>query len=245
MLKSGFGRDFVVGKGNLFSFDGTEVLIKAVAQAIPTYSMRLFQLPIGLCKDLSAITSKFLWGSRDGKRKISWVSWDKLCLPKPCGGLGFKDLSLFNQALLAKQVWRLLHCPNYVVAQLLKAKYCKQDDFLLAKAKPSYSYIWRSLVWGRSLLSKGLRWKVGDGNSIRVFQDRWIPRPGTFKTITSAHDSNLRVAALLNRNGRSWDLSKLDFHLLSINREAILSIPVSWKGGHDCLAWHFEKNGLY
>ncbi|KAK3221509.1 hypothetical protein Dsin_008534 [Dipteronia sinensis] len=157
------------------------------------------------------------------------------------GGLDFRDLSLFNQVLLAKQVLRLLHCSNSLAAQLLKAKYCKQDDFLLAKAKLGYCYIWRSLVCGRSLLSKGLRWKVGDGNSIRIFQDRWISRPSTFKTITSDHASDLRVAALLNRNGRSWDLNKLDFHLLPIDREATLSIHVSGKGGQDCLPWHFEK----
>ncbi|KAK3221679.1 hypothetical protein Dsin_008704 [Dipteronia sinensis] len=90
-------------KGNLFSFGGNEVLIKAVAQAIPTYSMSLFKLPFGLCKDLSAMVSKFWCNSKDGKRKISWVKWKKLCLPKLYGGLGFKNLSLFNQALLTKQ----------------------------------------------------------------------------------------------------------------------------------------------
>ena len=46
-------------KSNLFSFRGKKVLIKVVARAIPTYTMSIFQLSISLCKDLSAMISKF------------------------------------------------------------------------------------------------------------------------------------------------------------------------------------------
>ncbi|KAK2637681.1 hypothetical protein Ddye_025476 [Dipteronia dyeriana] len=69
-------------RGNSLYFSGKEVLIKAVAQTMPTYSMSLFKIPSGICKEINSITSKFWWGSSEGKKKISWLSRKHLCIPK-------------------------------------------------------------------------------------------------------------------------------------------------------------------
>ena len=46
----------------MLSKAGKEVLIKAVAQSIPTYTMNVFQLPMKLCDELNAMCAKFWWG---------------------------------------------------------------------------------------------------------------------------------------------------------------------------------------
>ena len=46
----------------MFSRAGNEVLIKAVAQAIPTYTMSVFQLPSKLCEELDGLYARFWWG---------------------------------------------------------------------------------------------------------------------------------------------------------------------------------------
>jgi hypothetical protein len=71
------------------SSGGKEVLIKSVAQAIPTYSMSCFKLPRGLCKHINSLLRKFWWGSKEGKRKTCWVAWDDMIMPKYLGGMGF------------------------------------------------------------------------------------------------------------------------------------------------------------
>jgi len=81
---------------------GKEILIKEVAQAIPTYIMSVFKLPDTICDDLTGMVCQFWWGQSNGKNKIAWLSWNKLCTPKQDGGLGFCDLPAFNLALLAK-----------------------------------------------------------------------------------------------------------------------------------------------
>lgn len=87
----------------LLSQADREILIKVVAQAVPTYTMNCFKLPLGLCNDIESLIQKFWWEQRGERRKLHWVRWGVLQRPKDEGGLGSKDLALFNDALLAKQ----------------------------------------------------------------------------------------------------------------------------------------------
>jgi hypothetical protein len=85
------------------SFAGRATLIKAVAQAIPTYIMSSFLLPKSFCEHMESQICKFWWGNNVDKRKIHWINWKKTCKAKSKGEMGFKNLRAFNEALLAKQ----------------------------------------------------------------------------------------------------------------------------------------------
>jgi len=102
---------------------GKEVLLKAVVQAIPTYSMSVFLLPMSLCRELQGMMQRFWRGHMAKKSKVHLMSWEKMGRSKAIGGLWFRDLIMFNKALLAKQGWKLLQNPNSLIAQVLKAKY--------------------------------------------------------------------------------------------------------------------------
>ena len=107
----------------VLSAGGKEILIKSVAQAVSVFSMACFKLPRGLCEHINSMIRKFWWGSKEGRRKPAWVSWDVMIQPKYMGGLGFRDLEIFNLAMLARQAWRILQDPESLSARILKAIY--------------------------------------------------------------------------------------------------------------------------
>ncbi|MDV3201162.1 MAG: hypothetical protein Q8877_03125, partial [Sweet potato little leaf phytoplasma] len=125
------GKRLIGWKEKLLSRTGKEVLIKAVIQAIPSYAMNVFKLPHSLCSKLTAMFNKFWWGSEEEERKIHWMSWKKMCVPKHKEGLSFRDLEVFNLAMLAKQGWNLLKNPHSLIGRVLKTMYFPSCSFLL------------------------------------------------------------------------------------------------------------------
>jgi len=147
---------------------GKETLIKSVAFAMPVYSMNVFALPMELCSDLNSMITRFWWGTTATKKKLSWVSWKKMTRPKREGGLGFRDLYQFNQALLASQVWKLLQRPQSLLYRMLKARYFRHGNFLSASRGTRPSYGWSSLRFGCELLNLGTQKNIGDGYTTQV-----------------------------------------------------------------------------
>jgi hypothetical protein len=61
-------------KEKLLSFGGKEVLLKAIAQAIPGYAMSVFKLPKHICNGIISAMAKYWWGDDDQQKHMHWFT---------------------------------------------------------------------------------------------------------------------------------------------------------------------------
>jgi hypothetical protein len=226
---------------------GKEVLLKAVIQAIPTYTMSVFQLPKKLCQDITSMMSRFWWGHKDNQGRMAWMSWKKMGKGKEKGGLGFRDLEFFNLAMLAKQGWRLIRNPESLVARIMKAKYYLNSNFLEAKIGRNPSYAWRSIWNSKKLLKEGLIWRVGDGTQIKIWEDPWIPQPRAHPARSPINilDSQATVSELLDVDTNWWNMALVKDIFDEEEARMICGLSVCPRRGSDILAWEHTKNGVF
>ena len=228
------------------SSGGKEVLIKSVAQAVPTFSMSCFRLPRGLCQHIDRLLRSFWWGSKEGSRKTCWVAWEEMTKPKNLGGMGFRDIEMFNLALLVRQAWRILQDPDTLSARVLKAVYFPNTLFLEAALGPSSSRVWRAIVDGRDVLQQGLIRRIGTGEETEVWSSNWIPRDGQLRPICCISETPpVKVSELIDPVTLMWNVQVVDTHFLPMDGELIRSIPLSGRRQADFWAWHYEKSGVF
>ncbi|WZZ22837.1 hypothetical protein YC2023_124224 [Brassica napus] len=206
--------------------------------------MSHFKLPVATTQEIDAILMRFWWGKNDLKG-LPWVAWKKLQYTKKEGGLGFKDLPKFNDALLAKQAWRIYSKPNCLFSKLYKARYLKGKQLLEGKTCRKQSYGWKSLLAGIDVLKKGCSYIVGNGKDIRVFQDNWLPvippRPAS-----TTMNCDLFVSDLITTSPyKHWNPVALQSYLCDEDQRLVSQIYLSQTEKEDKLIWSHTRDGNY
>ena len=95
------------------------------------------------------------------------------------------------------------------------------------------------------VVQHGYRWQVGNGNSIKIWADKWLPTCSTFKVTTHPHalHPESHVNSLINNDMGNWRIGLIKEIFLPHDAQAILSIPLSIRRTPDLIVWAFTPKG--
>lgn len=87
---------------------------------------------------------------------------------------------------------------------------------------------------------------LGDGTTTRIWADNWIPRIASMRPFACLSvNPPTFVSELIDAHHAAWNRDALDANFISVDKQAILSIPVCTRQMDDHWAWNFERNGVF
>ena len=238
-------------KRNYISKGGRITLIKSTLASLPLYQMSLVRMLIVVAKRLEKLQRSFLWGGGALERKARLIKWDVVCFEKRQGGLGLRNLTLLNKALLGKWIWKFASNRDCTWKILISSKYGLDGLGWCSKEAcgPFEVGFWKEIVKESSWVKENWRFNIGNGTRVRLWLDYWCgnaPLRNSFSILFDLAVNKLEIVAdvwdQIVRNG-SWKLNlSKDFNdwevdlvvalLNSLEKERVSSNSdkISWKG---------------
>ncbi|KAL2252845.1 UNVERIFIED_CONTAM: hypothetical protein Sindi_0079200 [Sesamum indicum] len=133
-------------EGISLSYAGRVQIIKSVLSALSLYWASAFILPKKVINEIEKRLRTFLWKGTTSSGYAK-VAWKDVCRPMDEGGLGFKDISTLNRALMSKKLCDVIQCDR--------------------------TSIWRKILRLRPFLRTIVDYQIGNGDRFFVWQDPW------------------------------------------------------------------------
>nr|POE46541.1 putative ribonuclease h protein [Quercus suber] len=109
------------------------------------------------------------------------------------------------------------------------------------------SYAWKSILQSHHVIDVGAVWRIGDGCSVQIREDNWIPSLPAAKIISPPVilPLVLIVSSLIDYDSHSWKVDLIRHDFLPYEANLILGIPLSDRIIPDKLLWLPSINGSY
>ncbi|KAF7814696.1 ribonuclease H [Senna tora] len=223
-------------KASMLSQAARFTLIQAVLSAIPLYTLHFTSLTDNYARKCNSLMNNFFWGNWGDGKTTPLIAWDKICRSKAEGGLGLRSIQSLNKALLEKQLCRIITSNQGLMSTIMRAKYVDPFPNGNLKCRPYDSPLWKKLYKCKHLVMDHLRWRVGDGTTISLYDHYWVPPDYHTHPFT-------KVSQLMS--GGFWDSAKLRRVYLPQKIKTISKINISFTNQKDILIWGNSTSGKY
>ncbi|KAL2253036.1 UNVERIFIED_CONTAM: hypothetical protein Sindi_0098300 [Sesamum indicum] len=159
-------------EGMTLSDAGRVQIIKSVLMSLSFYWASAFILPKRVMNEIEKRLRNFLWKgpTNSGYAK---VAWKELCRPVDEGGLGFKDITTLNRALMTKKLCDIIQCDRTSIWVEWLYHDRLRDTSIWTIRDHGGSWSWRKLLRLRIFLRPMVDYQIGDGRKFHLWQDPW------------------------------------------------------------------------
>lgn len=238
-------------RGRLLSIGGRVTLIRACLASIPIYLLSFIKFPNWALHAINTQMAHCLWDNYEGHHKYHLANWEMMAMRKEFGGLGIPNLRDLNVTLLASWIRRYNLDTNRLWKQIVDFKYDASNPNIFACEERNGSNFWKGVLWASNAAKLGYQWIVGDGKSIRFWEDQWF---GGSSLAIQFWDLYVICNEQLATIDDVWDGSEIK---LSFRRsfgprlveqwEAISRIitSLSFSSEKDQMVWKLNQTGIY
>jgi hypothetical protein len=236
-------------KAKQLSLAGRITLSKSVIQAIPVYPMMTMSIPKGCLHEIEKIQRSFIWGDREDKRRAHLVGWETITQPKESGGLGLRNLTLFNEACLMKMGWSLMIGENSLWGQVLVGKYGRGEwNQGRISTTPNDSSLWKAIAKSWPKLEQHRCWAVGDGQKVSLWDDVWLnenQRLSDFDIVIPTNARNWKLKDIVDDIG-NWRFDMINNIVPdNIIQRMYAIVSPNTDNGIDMLVWPGNRMGEF
>ncbi|KAJ9562241.1 hypothetical protein OSB04_007401 [Centaurea solstitialis] len=156
------------------SFGGRRQLVISVLQSLQLYWMAIFVFPSSVLHELEVLFRAFLWSQGESIQGKCRVAWDIVCRSRDCGGLGIKNLTLWNRALIAKNLWDIISDRPTLWVAWVRRLIGHATNFWIIRTNNSWSWVLRKMMALKDLIRPYVRMVIGDGRNAHAWEDTWL-----------------------------------------------------------------------
>uniref|UniRef100_A0A2N9FL13 Reverse transcriptase zinc-binding domain-containing protein n=1 Tax=Fagus sylvatica TaxID=28930 RepID=A0A2N9FL13_FAGSY len=213
---------------------------------------------MSVARRIEKLQRDFLWGGMGDEHKYHLVNWQKICATLQHGGLGIRNLSIFNKALLGKWLWRYGAEHEALWRRVVDSKYgSRWGGWCSHRVHVPYGVgLWKFIRAGWDSFSRHSAFKVGDGSRVKFWLDTWCGNqpfrdsfPELFR-LTRVPDASAADHLQILGSSHHWDIifsrQAQDWELETVTAlmELLYSYPIQW-GSLDALYWRPSSHKVF
>ncbi|KAL2235456.1 UNVERIFIED_CONTAM: hypothetical protein Sindi_1277800 [Sesamum indicum] len=225
--------------GISLSYAGRVQIIKYVLSALSLYWASAFILPKKVINEIEKRLRTFLWKGTTSSGYAK-VAWKDVCRPMDEGGLGFKDISTLNRALMSRKLCDVIQCDrtSIWVQWLYQDRLRERSIWTIREHGGSWG--WRKILRLRPFLRAIVDYQIGNGDRFFVWQDPWHHLGPLIERFPQGPrhlrlEESAKLSLVISAGEWQWP-TITDFKCLEITH----NLPFIF-GGEDRVVWRWDE----